>query len=39
MAGRTFAIGDIHGDTQALFKLLSCFPTLDQGDTLVFLAA
>lgn len=37
MAGRTFAIGDIHGDTQALFKLLSCFPTLDEEDTLIFL--
>ncbi|MEZ4375643.1 MAG: metallophosphoesterase family protein [Polyangiaceae bacterium] len=37
MAGRTFAIGDVHGDTQALFKLLSCFPTLDEEDTLIFL--
>ncbi|MBX3181205.1 MAG: serine/threonine protein phosphatase [Polyangiaceae bacterium] len=37
MAGRTFVIGDIHGDLRALFKLLSCFPTLDPGDTLVFL--
>lgn len=37
MANRTFAIGDIHGDTQQLFKLLSCFPELDEEDTLVFL--
>jgi serine/threonine protein phosphatase 1 len=37
MPGRTFAIGDIHGETQHLFKLLSCFPTLSEDDTLVFL--
>jgi len=37
MAGRTFAIGDIHGDIQALWKLLAKFPTLDSQDTLVFL--
>jgi serine/threonine protein phosphatase 1 len=37
MAGRTFAIGDLHGDTRALFRLLSCFPELDSTDTLVFL--
>jgi serine/threonine protein phosphatase 1 len=37
MAGRTFAIGDIHGDIEALFKLLSGFPELDEGDTLVFI--
>lgn len=37
MAGRTFAIGDIHGETGHLFKLLSCFPTLDPEDTVVFL--
>lgn len=37
MAGRTFAIGDIHGETAHLFKLLSCFPALDSGDTIVFL--
>ena len=37
MAGRTFAIGDIHGEPQHLFKLLSCFPKLDQKDTVVFL--
>ena len=37
MANRTFAIGDVHGDTAALFKLLSRFPPLDAEDTLVFL--
>lgn len=37
MAGRTFAIGDIHGDTAHLFQLMSCLPTLDEGDTVVFL--
>ncbi|HEY3236436.1 MAG TPA: metallophosphoesterase family protein [Polyangiaceae bacterium] len=37
MAGRTFAIGDIHGDTEHLFKLLSRLPALDAKDTLVFL--
>ncbi len=37
MAGRTFAIGDIHGDTVHLFKLLSTLPVLDKEDTLVFL--
>jgi serine/threonine protein phosphatase 1 len=37
MSGRTFAIGDIHGETTHLFKLLSCLPTLDEKDTLVFL--
>jgi serine/threonine protein phosphatase 1 len=37
MAGRTFAIGDIHGDIQALWSLLSKLPTLDENDTLVFL--
>jgi serine/threonine protein phosphatase 1 len=36
MAGRTFAIGDIHGDLTALFRLLSGLPELDAGDTLVF---
>jgi serine/threonine protein phosphatase 1 len=33
---RTFAIGDIHGDLDALFKILSCLPTLTKDDTLVF---
>jgi serine/threonine protein phosphatase 1 len=37
MAGRTFAIGDIHGETQHLFQLMSCFPQLDTEDTIVFL--
>jgi len=37
MAHRTFAIGDVHGETSHLFKLLSCLPTLDSDDTLVFL--
>jgi serine/threonine protein phosphatase 1 len=34
--GRTFAIGDIHGDLAALFQLLSRFPTLSPEDTIVF---
>jgi serine/threonine protein phosphatase 1 len=34
---RTFAIGDIHGDTQALFQLMSRLPSLSHNDTLVFL--
>jgi serine/threonine protein phosphatase 1 len=33
---RTFAIGDIHGDVEALYRLLACFPELDETDTLVF---
>ncbi len=37
MAGRTFAIGDIHGDIGALWQLLAKFPQLDPGDTIVFL--
>ena len=37
MAGRTFAIGDIHGDIGQLFVLLSRLPTLDEDDTIVFL--
>jgi serine/threonine protein phosphatase 1 len=36
MAGRTFAIGDIHGDADALFRLLACFPELEAVDTIVF---
>ena len=36
MPGRTFAIGDIHGDLDALFKVLSCLPTLNADDTVVF---
>jgi serine/threonine protein phosphatase 1 len=34
---RTFAIGDIHGDLDALVALLAKLPELDEGDTLVFL--
>jgi serine/threonine protein phosphatase 1 len=34
---RTFAIGDIHGDLDALVALLAKLPELDADDTLVFL--
>lgn len=37
MPGRTFAIGDIHGETEHLFKLLASFPQLDESDTIVFI--
>ena len=37
MAQRTFAIGDIHGETKHLYKLMSRLPELDAEDTLVFL--
>jgi len=37
MAGRTIAIGDIHGDFDALQTLLAKLPELDAEDTLVFL--
>lgn len=37
MANRTFAIGDVHGETRHLFKLLSTLPTVDADDTIVFL--
>lgn len=37
MAGRTFAIGDIHGELDQLFCLISRLPALDDKDTLVFL--
>jgi serine/threonine protein phosphatase 1 len=37
MAGRTFAIGDIHGELRHLVALLSALPPLDAKDTLVFL--
>lgn len=37
MAGRTVAIGDIHGDLAALDRLLGELPPLDAHDTLVFL--
>jgi serine/threonine protein phosphatase 1 len=36
MPGRTFAIGDIHGDADALYRVLGCFPELTAEDTLVF---
>lgn len=35
--GRTFAIGDIHGDLDALWRVLEKLPTLTHDDTLVFL--
>ncbi|HEV8247124.1 MAG TPA: metallophosphoesterase family protein [Polyangiaceae bacterium] len=37
MARRTFAIGDIHGETSHLFKVLASLPKLTEEDTLVFL--
>lgn len=37
MHRRTFAIGDIHGDLDDLFRLLSLLPELTAADTLVFL--
>jgi serine/threonine protein phosphatase 1 len=37
MAGRTFAIGDTHGEPDHVSKLLGRLPALDAGDTLVFL--
>ena len=37
MSGRTFAIGDIHGETEHLHALLAKLPPLDERDTLVFL--
>lgn len=37
MERRTFAVGDIHGDTEHLFRLLSHLPPLTENDTLVFL--
>lgn len=37
MAGRTFAIGDVHGEPAQLSKLLGRLPALDADDTLVFL--
>lgn len=37
MANRTFAVGDLHGGLDHLFKLLSCFPELDAQDTIVFI--
>ena len=37
MPGRTFAIGDIHGDLRELDTLLGRLPELTQDDTVVFL--
>ena len=37
VAGRTFAIGDIHGDLAALTKLFDGLPELTADDTVVFL--
>ncbi len=37
MAGRTFVIGDIHGELEALRSLVAKLPTLDAQDTVVFL--
>lgn len=37
MTGRTFVVGDIHGDLAALRALVAKMPTLEEGDTLVFL--
>jgi serine/threonine protein phosphatase 1 len=37
MAGRTFAIGDIHGEIDQLLTLLHKLPALDSQDTIVFL--
>jgi serine/threonine protein phosphatase 1 len=36
MAGRTIAIGDIHGDFVHLTALVDSLPTLSAGDTMVF---
>jgi len=37
MTNRTFAIGDIHGDSRHLEALLAQLPALDADDTIVFL--
>ena len=37
MAGRTFAVGDIHGESGHLLALIHKLPPLDAEDTLVFL--
>ncbi len=37
MSGRTFVVGDIHGDLVALRTLVAKMPKLDADDTLVFL--
>lgn len=36
MATRTFAIGDIHGDVDALYRVLAALPELTPADTIVF---
>lgn len=37
MAQRTFAVGDIHGDLDALMRVMGKLPELDDKDTLIFL--
>ncbi len=37
MERRSFAIGDVHGDTEHLFRLMSCLPPLTEHDTVIFL--
>jgi serine/threonine protein phosphatase 1 len=37
VGGRSFAIGDIHGDVHALQRLLAKLPALDPADTVIFL--
>ncbi len=37
VVGRTFAIGDIHGDLEALERVFARLPSLESSDTLVFL--
>src|SRR6266567_3138206 len=37
MPGRTFAIGDIHGDLEALTKVLKKLPPLTASDAVIFL--
>lgn len=37
MAGRTFAVGDVHGELDHLLRLWAKLPSLDHDDTLVFL--
>ena len=37
MAGRTFAIGDIHGDLHALRTVIGKLPLVDKDDTVVFM--
>ena len=37
MAGRTFVIGDIHGDVRHLYQLFASLPELRASDTVVFI--